>query len=296
MSVGAAGSERTVTNVAAGQVSATSTDAVNGSQLYAVGEALGDLSSTVNNVAQGAVKYDTNPDGTTNYNSITLNGGDGGTVIQNVGAGTTGTDAVNLNQLNQALSGVSENIAATANPFFTGNGNRSTEAAVASGTHATAMGAGASASAANSVALGAGSVADRANTVSVGTAGNERQITNVAPGSQGTDAVNLNQLNATGAQANQYTDQRVNALGSSVNQVARDAYSGVAAATALTMIPDVDLGKTLALGVGVGTYRGYQAMAIGGTARITQNIKLKAGAGLGSGGGTTVGVGGSYQW
>ncbi|WP_260432858.1 hypothetical protein, partial [Burkholderia stagnalis] len=35
MSVGAAGAERQVTNVAAGQISASSTDAINGSQLYA---------------------------------------------------------------------------------------------------------------------------------------------------------------------------------------------------------------------------------------------------------------------
>nr|WP_321866726.1 YadA C-terminal domain-containing protein [Paraburkholderia tropica] len=61
------------------------------------------------------------------------------------------------------------------------------------------------------------------------------------------------------------------------------------------MIPDVDLGKSISVGVGGGTYRGYQAMAIGGTARVTQNIKLRAGAGVSSGG-TTVGVGASYQW
>ncbi|ETJ40253.1 Hep/Hag repeat protein, partial [human gut metagenome] len=36
VSVGKAGMERTVTNVAAGRISATSTDAINGSQLFAV--------------------------------------------------------------------------------------------------------------------------------------------------------------------------------------------------------------------------------------------------------------------
>jgi autotransporter adhesin len=80
-----------------------------------------------------------------------------------------------------------------------------------------------------------------------------------------------------------------------MNQVARDAYSGVAAATALSMIPDVDLGKTIAVVVGGGTYQGYQAMAIGGTARVTQNVKVRAGAGI-SQGGTKFGVGASYQW
>lgn len=296
VSVGAQGSERTITNVAAGQVSADSTDAINGSQLYAVGQAIGDLNATVTQATEGTVKYDRNPDGTINYNSITLQSTGGSkTSIHNVAAGVEGSDAVNVDQLNQAVSGITDNLSAAANPFFTADGDRNAEAASATGDHATAMGANAQANAANSVAVGAGSVADRANTVSVGTAGNERQITNVAPGTVGTDAVNLNQLNNMGAQANQYTDKRVNMLGDQVNRVARDAYSGVAAATALSMIPDVDLGKSISVGVGGGTYRGYQAMAIGGTARVTQNIKLRAGAGVSSGG-TTVGVGASYQW
>jgi hypothetical protein len=108
----------------------------------------------------------------------------------------------------------------------------------------------------NAVALGANSVADRDNSVSVGSADQQRQITNVAAGTQGTDAVNLNQMN------------------SAVGGIARKAYSGIAAATALTMIPDVDANKTLSLGIGGGTFQGYAATAIGGTARITQNIKF----------------------
>jgi autotransporter adhesin len=120
-------------------------------------------------------------------------------------------------------------------------------------------------------------VADRDNIVSVGSQGNERQITNVATGTHGTDAVNLNQLNQA------------------TSGIARKAYSGVAAATALTMIPDVDANKTLSAGIGGGTFQGDSAAAIGGTARITQNIKVRVGAGW-SQAGTTVGGGASYQW
>ena len=40
VSVGSAGNERTITNVAAGQVSAAPTDAINGSQLYATNQAI----------------------------------------------------------------------------------------------------------------------------------------------------------------------------------------------------------------------------------------------------------------
>jgi autotransporter adhesin len=218
VSVGGPGFERTITNVAAGRLSATSTDAVNGSQLYATNRALKSLSSGLTDATSGAVKYDANSNGTINYSSVTLNGVLGGTVIHKVGAAVAGTDAVNLDQLNAALLGVTPNFSvsvnssytsntnATANPFFTANGNPNTEGAQASGDHSSAIGAGATASATRSVALGAGSMADRENAVSVGSAGNERQITNVAPGTQGTDAVNVNQVNAAGVQANQYTD------------------------------------------------------------------------------------------
>ena len=52
VSVGAAGNERRVQNVAAGEISATSTDAINGSQLYSVaqgvGNRLGDLNNKIN--------------------------------------------------------------------------------------------------------------------------------------------------------------------------------------------------------------------------------------------------------
>ncbi len=87
---------------------------------------------------------------------------------------------------------------------------------VASGSHSTAMGTGSKATAANSTALGANSVADRENSVSVGSVGNERQLTNIAVGTQGTDAVNLDQLNHSMSNvtndANAYTDQRYSAL------------------------------------------------------------------------------------
>ncbi|MFP3710562.1 hypothetical protein SB783_42035, partial [Paraburkholderia sp. SIMBA_009] len=46
VSVGAPGAERQITNLAAGQVSATSTDAINGSQLFATNTAIGSLSTS----------------------------------------------------------------------------------------------------------------------------------------------------------------------------------------------------------------------------------------------------------
>ena len=46
VSVGSAGKERTITNVAAGRISAASTDAINGSQLFAVASASDTLSTS----------------------------------------------------------------------------------------------------------------------------------------------------------------------------------------------------------------------------------------------------------
>ncbi|KVQ61201.1 hypothetical protein WT23_20430 [Burkholderia territorii] len=88
---------------------------------------------------------------------------------------------------------------------------------------------------------------------------------------------------------------QLGAVQQDVNNVARKAYAGVAAATALTMIPEVDAGKTLAVGIGGASYQGYSAVAIGFTARLTENLKLKGGV-SGSSAGYTYGAGIGYQW
>jgi trimeric autotransporter adhesin len=61
------------------------------------------------------------------------------------------------------------------------------------------------------------------------------------------------------------------------------------------MIPDVDANKNLAIGVGTSGYKGYQAVAVGLSARVTQSLKVKLGAGISSAT-TTVGAGAAYQW
>ena len=58
VSVGAAGKERQIQNVAAGVISATSTDAINGSQLYATNNYLSNLAGSVKNVLGGDAAVD----------------------------------------------------------------------------------------------------------------------------------------------------------------------------------------------------------------------------------------------
>lgn len=282
VSVGSAGKERQITNVAAGTAD---TDAVNVSQLKAAG--LVDKNGNAN----AAVIYDHNTDGSINYDSVTMGGGSGGTTIHNVAAGAVDTDAVNVAQMNAALGAVTNVALNATNPLFSASGDRNAEAATASGAHATAMGAnaaaagvnavavgaGSAAQADNSVALGANSVADRANSVSVGAAGSERQVTNVAAGTQGTDAVNVNQLNAATSQANNYTDSRIAGVQNSINDVAKNAYAGVAAAMAMPNLTPSGPGRTV-VAAGGGTYKGASAAAAGVTYRSQSGHWLANGA------------------
>ncbi|WP_454697138.1 YadA-like family protein [Achromobacter aegrifaciens] len=244
VSVGSANAERRLTKVAAG---ATDTDAVNVSQLKSVAASVSDLDA-------GAVKYDRNPDGTVNYESVTLNPGGAPTTIGNVAAGAlspTSTEAVNGSQLNETNQNVAQigdtitNIAgdtSQANTDANGMGIRyvrTNEAgltksdasaqgpgstavgynATATAESALALGREAKASHAGSVALGANAVADGATLgtaaynpgtatiagitpvgeVSVGSANAERRLTKVAAGATDTDAVNVSQLKSVAA-------------------------------------------------------------------------------------------------
>ncbi|KWO49712.1 hypothetical protein WT97_02980, partial [Burkholderia sp. MSMB1459WGS] len=210
--------------------------------------------------------------------------GDADSTAANAGTGTGNTAAgsganVGGGANNGTVIGSGSNV-------LKDNGTAIGSGASSTGEGATAIGSGANASGNQSVAIGAGSVANEANTVSFGNGTDEgnRRIVNIADGINANDAASKGQL-----------DRAVGGLQGQINDVSKNAYSGIAAATALTMIPGVDPGKTLSFGVGGATYKGYQAVAFGGEARITQNLKMKAGVGLSSGG-NTVGVGASYQW
>lgn len=97
VSVGATGAERQIINVAPGQISATSTDAINGSQLYLTQQALGNVASTTAtnfgggvtvgtdgkltapayNVVYGTPTSNTAGNGTTPFGTTATNVGDG---------------------------------------------------------------------------------------------------------------------------------------------------------------------------------------------------------------------------
>ena len=193
VSVGSKGYERQIINVSPGDISATSTDAINGSQLYGVLSAL-------ERIRYFSVKStDGSTDGTKNWNND----------------GAKGANSIAIGPSASTTSAATNGVAI---------GNQ----ANVTGVNAVALGNGTTASVQDSVALGNGAVGAANNfdataknasfkndsgaatnvsyaasssstigAVSVGSAGNERQIQNVAAGrisATSTDAVNGSQL------------------------------------------------------------------------------------------------------
>ena len=316
-------------NVAAGTLSPTSTDAVNGSQLYATNQNVSAAQTTANTAlsAAGAAQATANT-------ALSAAGAAQTTANQSLQIGQQNTlqiQAVNsavfaVNQLVQAnichivgssitcgqqaqvLQGntladpqnPANAIAATAGATAIGYqaqakelnstalGNQAQaggQGAVAVGANANAAGSDsvalgylATANGVNSVALGSGSVANRNNSVSVGNAatGLTRQITNVAPGTKGTDAVNVNQLEAVASSLR----KQINATGA------------MAAAMSNIQLPP---GYTKGLGVAVGHQGGQNALAIGFVATPEPYLLTRISASI-SGDKSSVGAGITLGW
>ncbi|MFZ3388311.1 YadA-like family protein [Buttiauxella gaviniae] len=317
LSIGSEGAERTITNVAAGRIDASSTDAVNGSQLYATNQAIGNISSVISTIDKGSVKYETNVDGTVNYNKVVL-GGDtydnsthtGGTTISNVAAGVKDSDAVNKHQLDQVNNSVT-NIAEGKDGMFQVNNTSKLPkpkptgkdavaggaGAVASGDNSLALGTSSKATHNNSVALGNNSVTDRDNSVSVGSVGGERQIANVAAGTQGTDAVNVNQLKQGVSNAYNYTDNKFNDLKNMVDDQKDKLSAGISGAMAMASLPQPYQPGASMVSMGGGTYQGESAVALG-VSTISDNGKwvTKLSGTTTSQGDLGAAVGVGYQW
>jgi len=102
VSVGAAGTERTITNVAAGRIDGSSTDAINGSQLFATNQAVEAIGQGWTVSAEGANATNVGVDSATG-NSVDLNNADGNIVVTKSGASNDVTldlaDDVTLNSV-----------------------------------------------------------------------------------------------------------------------------------------------------------------------------------------------------
>ncbi|HDR9179983.1 TPA: YadA-like family protein [Burkholderia vietnamiensis] len=305
ITLGGAGGTR-ITNVKAGALNATSTDAVNGSQLYATNQQvaqnttdISNLQSNVTNIANGRAglvqQQDANGAITVGKDSggtsVNFAGTSGDRVLSGVAAGVNANDAVNMAQFNSALNTAAANdrIRAAATDANTTWIARADAGSI--GSTATATGK-------NAVAVGQGSVADRDNSFSVGAQGNERQITNVAAGTAPTDAVNVQQLNdnlnAASTQANGYTDQRVGQVYNAFNDLKKDMYGGVASAMAVAGLPQPTGAGRSMVSAATSNYHGQQGFAAGYSyvtesnrwvvkASVTGNTRSDFGAVVGAG-------------
>ncbi|MDP2297968.1 MAG: YadA-like family protein, partial [Pseudolabrys sp.] len=292
VSFGTAGSERRLTNLAAG---INPTDGVNMSQLTAldlsvdtrITDAFANFTGCARtSVSSFALAAAADPGcshegagGATSL-AIGLNADAAGvnTVALGSGASATGTNSIAMGAGASAVDAVAVGTGATAS----NNGAAFGNGASATGTNSAAFGPNSSATAPNSVALGSGSIADQANTVSVGSAGNERRITNVATGAAPTDAVNMQQFQA-GLSS---TNSRMDSLNSRIDTVDQQARRGIAAAAALapTMMPSKNGKTTVALSTAF--YRGEAALSVGVAHRLNTSTPTVVFGSYANGGGS----------
>jgi len=254
VSVGAPGAERTITNVAAGQVNGGSTDAVNGSQLFATNQAVENLSSTVTANA-------------THYYSVNDGGTQGGNYANN---GATGANAL--------AAGVGASATAASGTALGQNTGVSVLGGVALGSGAVSDRAIAPTS--GSILVGTNVIpyntTDRnlLGAVSVGNTTDFRQITNVADGTLDQDAVTLRQLKGAMSSFSVTPIKYFHANSTASDSLAAGAES-VAVGPQTTVNGDN--------GVGIGNGAIVQQTAPGGTA-IGQNatVNLADGVALGT--------------
>ncbi len=187
------GAASVLRNVARGALSADSTEAVNGSQLFETNQYVKSIGDTVDNFTKGGagIKYfHANGGASAMLPDSQANGV--GSIAMGPGAAANGANSVALG--NGAAAGKDGDVA---------------------------LGAGAVAD--RGAENYAGKYSDTQNksvgTVSVGSSGAERTLSNLADGREATDGVNLRQLDGALKQANDYTDKRLQDVAGNVLQV-----------------------------------------------------------------------------
>ena len=109
VSVGAVGKERQIVNVAAGEISSTSTNAINGSQLYSVAKSVDNVGNSVVNIVGGNTTID-------NHGNITTNniGNTGKDTIHDAIDSIRNKSVTEINTVNARMNKVGASVAALA--------------------------------------------------------------------------------------------------------------------------------------------------------------------------------------
>jgi autotransporter adhesin len=275
-------SPQVITNVAPGALTATSTDAVNGSQLYATNQ----------QVAQNTADIASLDTRVTNVEGDVA---DIGARVDDI-AGDTSTSYVNANGRGVRYVRTNETGLPPSDAFANAAGSSALGYnATAGAADSLALGRDSSATVEGSVAIGAGSVADRAiapgsgtlpagsgvipyNTadqtllgaVSVGSAGAYRQITNVADGTDPHDAATIRQLQGLAGSLSVSSTLyfHANSTGGDSLAIGEDS---------VAVGPDTIVNGDNGIGIGIGAI--VDTTAPGGTA-IGQNARVAQADGI----------------
>ncbi|WP_277625276.1 ESPR-type extended signal peptide-containing protein, partial [Burkholderia cenocepacia] len=177
--------------------------------------------------------------------------------VKNLAAGTAGTDAVNLNQLNSAIAAAKT----PDNPYVvTNTGTYAAATAARAGTSGTAVGANANAGGISAVALGGNTVATGQNAVALGTLANATGSETVAVGVSARATAN----NATAV------GRAAAAASTNTTSVGYGAYASGDGSTALGTTASAVGANAIAVGRGAST-SGTYGSAIGYSANATTN-------------------------
>ncbi|MDS0801916.1 YadA-like family protein [Burkholderia cenocepacia] len=246
-------------------------DAVNFGQLSALNDKFSDLDGRVGSLEQNA--GGSGP-GTPGDGSGTPGTGGPGSLVVGDGADASGA---NSSAIGQGAVASGENSTSLGQGASASGSNSSAvgQGAGASGENSTSLGQGASATGSGSVAIGQGSVATEANTVSFGNGTEEgnRRLVNIADGINASDAATKGQLD----RAMESVDARFNDTNRAINDVAKNAYAGIAAAMAMPNMTPSAPGKTV-VAVGTANFKSGSAIAAGATYRSRNGKWLVNGA------------------
>ena len=289
VSVGSATQKRKITNVADGEVSATSTDAVTGKQLYS-GEGI-DVNAWQNkldvtkkdasNLSASDISAWKSKLGVGNSisNSATSTGSTG-LGIDNTVTGNNSTAVGYKNKVTGNKSGAfgDPNVVTGNGSYAFGNDN------TIKGDNNFVLGNNVTIDAGiqNSVALGNGSVVSSSNEVSVGSKGKERKITNVADGevsATSTDAVNGRQLYNAMQNSNNSFKNEVNEKIDNVKNEVRGVGSLSAALAGLHPM-QYDPKAPAQVMAALGHYKNRQAVAIGASYHFNDRFMMSTGIAL----------------
>ena len=289
VSVGSATQKRKITNVADGEVSATSTDAVTGKQLYS-GEGI-DVNAWQNkldvtkkdasNLSASDISAWKSKLGVGNSisNSATSTGSTG-LGIDNTVTGNNSTAVGYKNKVSGNHSGAfgDPNVVTGNGSYAFGNDN------TIKGDNNFVLGNNVTIDAGiqNSVALGNGSTVSSSNEVSVGSATQKRKITNIADGevsATSTDAVNGRQLYNAMQNSNNTFKNEVNEKIDNVKNEVRNVGSLSAALAGLHPMQYDPKAPTQVMAA-LGHYKNKQAVAIGASYYFNDRFMMSTGIAL----------------